>query len=301
MKRIILKLFYIVFLLYYYIIIIINSMSDQIWTNDFNILFRQDRMMEFFPMKEQTHEERVNAVVRLSLYISILLAIYHSNVKFFAIFVFFLVFTSIIYRGNKLNIQSQNQSQSLQQKVEEKFIQEKSNPHLNDFTPSFGLHNSIEKLENNNVSDKCTKPTIDNPFMNVTMKDYMNLDENGQVIDRPPACDTNDPEIKKLIDESFNNNLYKDVSDVFGKMNSQRQFVTMPYTQIPNNQDEFSRWLYLNPKTCKEDQDKCLLYEDIRSKRQIMPNADRNPISSKKFNTSNNSDNQTIQNAGSNL
>jgi len=280
-------------------------MSDQIWINDFNILFRQDRMMEFFPMKEQTHEERVNAVVRLSLYISILLAIYHSNVKFFAIFAFFLVFTSIVYRGNnnELNVQSQLiQNKSVQQQaIEENFIQEKSNPHLNDFVPSFGLHNSIEKLENNSVSDKCTKPTIDNPFMNVTMKDYMNLDENGQIVDRPPACDTNDPEIKKLIDESFNNNLYKDVSDVFGRINSQRQFVTMPYTQIPNKQDEFSRWLYLSPKTCKEDQDNCLLYEDIRSKRQIMPNPERNPLSTKKFNPANDFDNQTVENSGSSL
>ena len=283
-------------------------MTDQIWTNDFNILFKKERMMEFFPMKEQTHEERVNAIVRLSLYISILLAIYHSNIKFFAIFGFFLVFTSIIYRHhNESSMNELVHSKSFQKKTEEKFIQEKSNPHLNGFVPSFGLHNNddnsnrIEKLENNSLTSLCTKPTIDNPFMNVTMKDYMNLDKNGRVIDRPPACDPNDPEIKKLIDESFNNNLYKDVSDVFGKINSQRQFVTMPYTQIPNKQDEFARWLYLNPKTCKEDQDKCLLYEDIKNKRQIMPNPERNPISSKKFNPINEFDNQTIQNSGNNL
>lgn len=284
-------------------------MTDEIWTNDFNILFKKDRMMEFFPMKQQTHKERVNAIVRLSLYISILLVIYHSNIKFFAIFIFFLVFTFIIYRqysvSNESIINRSVHKKSIQQKAEENFVQEKSNPHLNDFIPSFGLHNNInsniEKLENNLNTELCTKPTIDNPFMNVTMKDYMNLDKNGQIIDRPPACDTDNTEIKKLIDESFNNNLYKDVSDVFGKINSQRQFVTMPYTQIPNKQDEFARWLYLNPKTCKEDQDKCLLYEDIKNKRQIMPNPDRNPVSTKKFNKINEFDNQTIQNSGSNL
>ena len=118
--------------------------------------------------------------------------------------------------------------------------------------------------------------------MNVTMKDYMNLDKNGFIVNRPPACDPNDPEIKKLMDQGFSNNLYRDVSDVFGKNSSQRNYFTMPWTTIPNKQDEFARWLYLSPKTCKEDQDYCLRYEDIRSKRFIMPNPERNPVSSKK-------------------
>lgn len=282
-------------------------MSDPIWLNDFNILFKQERVMEFFPTKEQTHEERVNAIVRLSLYISILLSIYHSNLKFFAIFVFFLAFTSVVYKHHPdLNTnlkKDETLRQQVQNKVEKNLEEEKGNPHLNNFTPMLGLrHGGIEKLENevrpDNASKTCTKPTIDNPFMNVTMKDYMNLNENGQIVDRPPACDPSDPDVKKMMDESFNNNLYKDVSDVFGKMSSQRNYFTMPWTTIPNNRESFQNWLYLNPKTCKEDQDKCLNYEDIRGKRPIFVNAERNPVSSKKFNPANDSDSHAIENAG---
>jgi hypothetical protein len=130
----------------------------------------------------------------------------------------------------------------------------------------------MEGLENTNKT--CTKPTIDNPFMNVTMKDYLNIDEKG----RPEACDTSDPIVKQSMDEFFNNNLFKDVNDVFGKMNSQRQFYTMPSTTIPNAQDEFARWLYLNPKTCKEDQEFCLRYEDVRGKRPVFVDATQNPV-----------------------
>ena len=129
----------------------------------------------------------------------------------------------------------------------------------------------------------CVAPTIDNPFMNATMKDFLNVDPvTNRIVDRPEACDTNDVEIKKQIDSSFNNNLYKDVNDVFGKMNSQRQFYTMPSTTIPNAQDDFAKWLYLNPKTCKEDQDFCLKYEDIRAKRPVMYNPNQNPVDTKK-------------------
>ena len=55
----------------------------------------------------------------------------------------------------------------------------------------------------------------------------------------------------------------------------------MPWTTIPNKQDEFARWLYSSPKTCKEDQDYCLKYEDVRAKRPIFPNQDKNPVTDK--------------------
>lgn len=268
-------------------------MPDPLWTQDFNVLFKPDRLMEFFPTKDQTNEERVNAIVRLSFYVSIGLVVYHSNPKFFAIFLFFLGFTFIIYRHHPEMKPQEQKALSIQEKVqkevEEQAEKEELNPKLNEFTPLLGLSGVKETLESENRPDdvtdgKCTKPTVDNPFMNVTMKDYMNFDEKGFVVNRPPACDPNDPEIKKMMDETFSNNLYKDVSDVFGKNNSQRNYFTMPWTTIPNKQDEFARWLYLSPKTCKEDQDYCLRYEDIRSKRFVMPNPERNPVSSKKEN-----------------
>jgi hypothetical protein len=146
-----------------------------------------------------------------------------------------------------------------------------------------------KNIENKNIeiesfeAGSCTKPTLDNPFMNVTMKDYLNIDpETNVTVDRPKACDISDETIKKSMDDMFNNNLFKDVNDVFGKMNSQRQFYTMPNTQIPNAQDDFAKWLYMNPKTCKEDQNFCLKYEDVRAKRPIFVDPLQNPVNTKK-------------------
>jgi hypothetical protein len=156
------------------------------------------------------------------------------------------------------------------------------------YSQSLGNTNGIndnkqtEKLEINLPNEACTEPTLDNPFMNVTMKDYMNI-EDGKIVDRPPACDISDENIKKSADEMFNNNLYKNIDDVFGKMNSQRQFFTMPWTTIPNDQESFAKWLYDSPKTCKEDQDYCLRYEDLRAKRPVVYNEEENPVSTKKF------------------
>lgn len=118
----------------------------------------------------------------------------------------------------------------------------------------------IEKMSD--VNEKCYEPTLNNPFMNVN---YTEFDEMGN-LNRPPACNPENIDTKKQIDEYFHNNIYRDTSDVFGKMNSQRQFFTMPFTTVPNDPNgEFKNWLYNNPKTCKEDQDYCSgRNEDVR-------------------------------------
>lgn len=251
----------------------LTTSSDPIWIDDFQILFKLDRLKEFFPTKKQSNEERLNSIIRLSFYISILLCIYHSNIKYSSIFIFMLIFTFVIYRHHpkgtnnelldKINLSNQQQ---IQLDTEQKAKTELENPHLNNFTPSLGLNESvIEKLEN--PTDICTKPTIENPFGNFTMADMMTFDTKGNILDKPPACDASDPVIKKEIDDAFNNNLFRDTNDLFGKMNSQRNFYTMPWTEVVNDRDSFQKWLYLNPATCKENQDNCLNYEDLRTKR----------------------------------
>ena len=58
---------------------------------------------------------------------------------------------------------------------------------------------------------------------------------------------------------------------------SQRQFFTMPWTEIVNDRDSFQKWLYLSPETCKQNQENCLNYEDLRSKRFVQVDENKNP------------------------
>lgn len=235
-----------------------QSLSDPFWFNDIYIIIRRDRLTEFFPTKDQTLEERFNALVRLSLYSSIILFYYHKNYRYLSIFIAALLITYFIYINNN-DVVKKDQNININ-------VMEEQNKNMESFE-----------------TGSCTKPTLDNPFMNVTMKDYLNEDpKTNAIVDRPKACDTSDENVKKSMDDMFNNNLFKDVNDVFGKMNSQRQFYTMPNTQIPNAQDDFAKWLYMNPKTCKEDQNFCLKYEDVRAKRPVFVDPSQNPVNTKK-------------------
>ncbi len=92
-----------------------------------------------------------------------------------------------------------------------------------------------------------TPPKARNLFMNVL------LDEIKYNPGRPEAAPINNPLVKQTLDDYFRVQWFSDPTDVFGKNQSQRQFVTQPSTTVPNDQGAFADWLYKIPgKTCKE-------------------------------------------------
>jgi hypothetical protein len=92
-----------------------------------------------------------------------------------------------------------------------------------------------------------TLPSARNPFMNVL------IDEIKYNPTRPMAASVYDPSVKVALDDFFRTDFHRDPTDVFGRSQGQRQFVTMPSTGIPNDVDSYQNWLYRIPgKTCKE-------------------------------------------------
>ena len=86
-----------------------------------------------------------------------------------------------------------------------------------------------------------------NPFNNVL------LNEISQSPRREGAPDISTTVAKVALDDFFRVQWYSDPTDVFGKTQSQRQFITQPSTTIPNDQRSYQEWLYKIPgKTCKE-------------------------------------------------
>lgn len=207
--------------------------QDKFWAVDPYVLVSKERLMEFFPTKEMTREEKMNALTRLILYISFLMILYKKNIKFLY-FPFFVMSLMLFLDKN----------------------------------------NSKEFFK----KDKCVKPDKNNPFMNVLMTDYKDNPE------REEACGVQDTDIKKMIEENFDFNLYKDTDDLFDRNNSQRQFYTTANTQIPNDQDSFAKWLYRTESTCKEETIKCprTIHERLQQKKYIFPNPEENPVSTKK-------------------
>jgi hypothetical protein len=103
-----------------------------------------------------------------------------------------------------------------------------------------------------------TPPSARNPFMNIL------LDEYKYDPTRAPAVSVSEPSVKQTFDDYFRVQWFSDPTDVFGRNQSQRQFVTQPSTSIPNDRESYQNWLYKIPgKTCKEGgRDACLAGTD---------------------------------------
>jgi len=92
-----------------------------------------------------------------------------------------------------------------------------------------------------------TPPSSRNLFMNVL------VDEMKYNPHRPEAAPVDHATVKQTMDDFFRVQWFSDPTDVFGKSQGQRQFVTQPSTTVPNDQGSFADWLYKIPgKTCKE-------------------------------------------------
>lgn len=207
------------------------TINDPFWFNDFSILFQNNRLIEFFPKKEMSYSEQLNAILRFSIYLSILLFLSNNNYLVFYIPILISILTYFLHKNYKEQTNNENNKNKL----------------------SEGFKDKLKKK-------KCYQPNNNNPFMNVLLTD---IKYNPK---RSKACNINSNNVKQEIESNFNLNLYRDVTDVYGKNNSQRQFYTTPSTTIPNEQDKFANWLYKTPPTCKDgNQQQCIsnVYNNI--------------------------------------
>ena len=225
-------------------------MTDPIWINDITVLVKTDRFIEFIPNVDMSNERKHNSFVRLSIYVGLLLWIINKNYLYLYVPIITMALSYILYLNpmNYLNntTTSETDNQHENANTNNKYADEEDI----DFDQIIDKFDNTDDLSNDLSNGRCSKPSPNNPFMNVLPTDSRK---------RIQACRPYNKSINQDINKHFDSKLYKDVSDIFNNRNSQRQFYTMPSTTIPNEQETFSKWLYLTPPTCKEGNgDQCV-------------------------------------------
>lgn len=223
--------------------------TDPIWFNQFQILFDFDRITEFVPINEQTLEERLNSIARFGLFVALVLSLYKRDISYAIIFPVVLVFTYLIYKNYK----------------KENFSE------IDEAHPDYNKQ-KIDQPE--------PKPTLNNPFMNTMMNDYL---DNPTKAEAPTYYeDTEKAEnLRNDITEKFNHDLYLGINDAYEKNNSQRQFYTTPNTSIPSDQEKYLNFMYPNMTSCKSEASDCKIPEDLRGRPFIFPEQEQNPTTEK--------------------
>jgi len=242
---------------------------DNFWLENPKILFDKEKYFKIIPTQTMTKNEQLNAISRFLLYVTILLLLFGKNKLYIIICISIFIFVIILHNSQKYNIKGR-----IREAEEKVLISEEKPKEDNIGVLGYGfdgqLHTPIEKQPDKKYSYKfnkefdkytCLKPSLDNPYMNPTLVNY-DSEYN------PKACNADDKKIKDSSDLCFNNGLYKNIEDLFDVHNSQRQFYTIPHN--PPDQTKFAHWLYNIGPTCKDDTGKCLNYEDIRLRRELI-------------------------------
>ena len=74
-----------------------------IWIQDFGVLFDKKYLIDFIPRADMSYNEKINSLVRFSLYLSIILSIIKGNIAYLYIFILTLVMTYMFFMFNKKN------------------------------------------------------------------------------------------------------------------------------------------------------------------------------------------------------
>lgn len=212
------------------------------WVNDINILFNKQSLTEIWPLPTMSNEEKLNAITRLVLVLTVLGYFVTGNGKIIVsavITIGSIVFLYNAQQGNEKNIKNMN--------IKEAF----TNPDVYKYN-----------------KDQFTKPTANNPMMNVLLTDYT---DNPN---RKPAAPCYNPEVEhelnkktKEIDDKFhgiynnyetdetekiNSKLFKDLGEAMDFEDSMRLWNTNPITTIPNDQEAFAQFCFGTMRSCKE-------------------------------------------------
>jgi len=218
------------------------------WAEDPNILFSPQYLFELFPTERMTYVQKLNAISRLILILTIVGFIYSRNIRLLIISAITLGAIYLLYTNDKIQEDKKNKNKTTLENFD-------TSPALLTLSQN---NVDIRKL---NIEDTFDSTTSSNPFSNVLNSDF---DLNPQKRPAPPSYNSNVnnnilDQAKQLVIESnpdqpdIADKLFKDLGDQYTFEQSLRPFHSNPSTTIPNDQQAFSEFCYGSMISCKEN------------------------------------------------
>jgi len=217
------------------------------WSENPNILLNNDFLFELFPVENMSFEQKLNAISRTIILLSLVTFFYTKSIRILLIGMVSLFFIFMLHKSKSVDAKEIEQK-----KNGEGFTDSESTP--SGSTPAKELYKTTDMM---NVFKK---PDSTNPFGNVLVTDYIN---DPQRKPAPPAFNENITleiveQAKEFVRKSnpdqpdITEKLFKDLGDEYVFEQSLRPFTSNPSTTIPNDQQSFSEFCYGSMVSCKE-------------------------------------------------
>jgi len=213
----------------------------QFWGENPNILLDSRYIFEFFPIETMSYNQKMNAVTRTIITLTILGFIFSQNVRILLIGI--VTIGAIFLMHYYHNIEKD--------KMEFKRTEGFDNGPAHDYMVSKGIPIRDDLFQ---------EPDSSNPFSNVLISDY---DYNPNKKPAPPSFNEKVnskilKEAKQLVVDAnpdqpdIADKLFKDLGEQLVFEQSLRQFNSNPNTTIPNDQGAFAEFCYGSMISCKE-------------------------------------------------
>ena len=220
----------------------LDNLVAPFWAENPNILLQKDVIFEFYPVDLMTYNQKLNAITRSILLLTIISFLLTRSFRILIIGGITLFSIYMVYYYHK------KEKNKTAERTASKPIENFENPALA-VLKNYDLDPSI--FDN---------PTPKNPFSNVLIPDY---DYNPNKKPAPPSFTENNSGIilenaKQMVRDAnpgqpdIADKLFTDLGEQFVFEQSLQPFVSNPATTIPNDQEAFAEFCYGSMISCKE-------------------------------------------------
>jgi len=221
-------------------------MTTQFWTNDPSILFNKDYIFELWPTTNMCYEEKLNAITRLVILLTILGYVLTMSQRILVVGILTLVIIFVLFKMRKQKLTKEMLYEGFDVKPRISLIQgnepsSQSDSYINPVTLD-----AVLKTEFKEGNRK-------NPFSNVLLTQIADQPNRKSA---PPSFNVDVDEditrdIKKTVQmlnpgiKNTNKQLYGDLWQNFELDQSNRVFYSTPNTRVePGDQSSYARFLY---------------------------------------------------------
>jgi hypothetical protein len=213
-------------------------MTIPFWSNDPTVLFNKDYIFELWPTNNMLYEEKLNAITRLIIIITILGYIFTFSSRILVVGFLTLVVIFVLFTMQKKKITKETLNEGFKSKDNDVYVKAQ---HLVDPV-------TLETVLKTDFKEGTKK----NPFSNVLLTQIMDDPERKSA---PPAFNVDvDEDITKNVKravqlmnpniENTNKQLFGDLWEKFNLDQSNRIFYSTPNTRVSNDQSAYAQFLY---------------------------------------------------------
>jgi hypothetical protein len=225
-------------------------MSTQFWTNEPTILLNKEYIFDLWPTSNMNYEQKLNAITRLIILITILGYILTSSIRILIAGIVTIIVIFVMYKMRKHKLTSEIMKEGFKLSGNESsgLYEDKTKTITNPETLQSALKSEF-KMGNKK-----------NPFSNVLLTDIM---DNPDKKAAPPSFNPEvDVDITKNIKKSVqfmnpgikntNKQLYGELWENFELDQSNRAFFSTANTRVTNDQTAYGNYLYGTMPSAKE-------------------------------------------------